>query len=149
MVVSAAGGLRGSKMRLRVLPASGFCPRGFARFKPLKERSAFFQQWIDEGRARDNGMAGARTGTAFRSTPPRYLPAPSQKPRVSAYFPSPTVHRLARRAAWPYRFIRARPRPITTRCSRGPPAVAATLSALRPDAVHAHLRPYRSGVEHA
>src|SRR5712692_2941704 len=40
-------------MRLRLLPASGFCSRGFARFKPLKERSAFFQQWIDEGRAGD------------------------------------------------------------------------------------------------
>jgi len=50
----------------------------------------------------------------FDSTPPRYLPAPSQKPRVSTYCPSPTGHRLARRAAWPHRFIRARPRPITT-----------------------------------
>ncbi len=38
-------------MRLRLLPASGFCSSGFARFKPLKERSAFFQQWIDKGRA--------------------------------------------------------------------------------------------------
>jgi len=35
-------------------------------FKPLKERSAFFQQWIDEGHAGGHGMAGAnRNGVSI------------------------------------------------------------------------------------
>src|SRR6266851_4967718 len=129
-------------MRLRLLPASGFCSRGFARFKPLKERSAFFQQWIDEGRARDMGWLAReperrfdlrRLDTCLR--PVKSLAYPHTVP-VPPYidWPAELRRRIASCALGP---------PITTRCSRGRPAVAATLSAPRPDAVHAHLRRYR------
>ncbi len=111
-------------------------------FKPLKERSAFFQQWIDEGHAGGHGMAGAnrngvsilrRLDTCLR--PVKSLAYPHTVP-VPPYidWPAELRRRIASCALGP---------PITTRCSRGRPAVAATLSAPRPDAVHAHLRRYR------
>jgi len=112
----------------------GFALVGFAQLTPLQARETFFQQWIDEGRAGDMGWLAREPERRFdpRRLDPRlrsvislaYPYAAPVPPRVD--WRAELRGRIASYALGPdyHDTVLARTR-----------AVAATLSALRPDAV--------------
>src|SRR5260370_40559087 len=90
---------------------------GFARLKPLKARADFFQQRIDEGLAGDMGWLAREPERRFD---PRRLDTCLRPVKSLACPRSRHASTGALSCAAVFALVRARPRPSTTQCSRGP-----------------------------